>query len=251
MKNKIPQIICIFIFLIGSLYIGYELYYNYKEVQNNNKIKYIFEKNGEESNIAEGKTDKMIQLEELQKINPDIRGWISIPETNINYPVLQTTDNTYYLTHNYKKEYSKYGSVFLDKDFDMEKPGKNYLIYGHRNRNGQMFEDLINYKKEEFYKKHPVIQFTTLKEDAEYEIIAVFLSHTYYKSETNVFRYYYFIDTNKQEEFDDYVNNCKEASLYDVEKTAKFGDQLLTLSTCEYSQKDGRLAILARKVKNK
>jgi len=137
--------------------------------------------------------------------------------------------------------------IFLDKDFDLEKPSTNYLIYGHRNKNGQMFDDLINYKKEEFYRKHPTIQFTTFKENSEYEIIAVFLSRVYYKYEINVFRYYNFIDADTREDFDNYVNNCKEAALYDVGKTAKYGDQLLTLSTCEYSQTDGRLVIVARK----
>lgn len=256
--NKI-QIICVFIFTIGSLIISYDFYCNYKDEQNNKKIANIFyEKKEEEPIVTEivtervtvRKTEKMILLEELQKESPDIIGWIVIPGTNINYLVLQTMDNSYYLTHNYKKEYSKNGSIFLDKDFDIDKPSTNYLIYGHRNKNGLMFDDLINYKKEEFYKEHPAIQFTTLKEDSEYEIIAVFLSRVYYKSETNVFRYYYFTDLNNQEDFDYYVNNSKEASLYDVGKTADYGDRLLTLSTCEYSQKDGRLVIVAKKVKN-
>ena len=217
--------------VIGSLFIGFILIFYYKK----------------ESIAADRKSEKTIQLEELQKEISDIIGWIAIPGTNINYPVLQTIDNSFYLTHDFKKEYSENGSIFLDKDFDLEKPSTNYLIYGHRNKNGQMFDDLINYKKEEFYKKHPTIQFTTSKESSEYEIIAVFLSRVYYKYETNVFRYYDFIDADTWEDFDNYVNNCKEAALYDVGKTAKYGDQLLTLSTCEYSQTDGRLAIVARK----
>jgi len=217
--------------VIGSFFIGFILIFYYKE----------------ESIAADRKSEKIIQPEELQKDNSDIIGWIAIPGTNINYPVLQTIDNSFYLTHDFKKEYSENGSIFLDKDFDLEKPSTNYLIYGHRNKNGQMFDDLINYKKEEFYRKHPTIQFTTFKENSEYEIIAVFLSRVYYKYEINVFRYYNFIDADTREDFDNYVNNCKEAALYDVGKTAKYGDQLLTLSTCEYSQTDGRLVIVARK----
>jgi len=217
--------------VIGSLFIGFILIFYYKK----------------ESIAADRRSEKIIQLEELQKENSDIIGWIAIPGTNINYPVLQTIDNSFYLTHDFKKEYSENGSIFLDKDFDLEKPSTNYLIYGHRNKNGQMFDDLINYKKEEFYRKHPAIQFTTFKENSEYEIIAVFLSRVYYKYEINVFRYYNFIDADTREDFDNYVNNCKEAALYDVGKTAEYGDQLLTLSTCEYSQTDGRLVIVARK----
>lgn len=258
MKNKIIlQIICIFVFVVCSIYIGCDFYCNYKDEQNNKKIADIFHGKKEETTkteteiiVSERKTEKIIRLEEVQKENPDIIGWIEIPETNINYPVLQTTDNSYYLTHNYKKEYSVNGSVFLDKDVDIEKNSTNYLIYGHRNKNGSMFEDLVNYTKEEFYKEHPIIKFTTFKEESEYEIIAVFLSHVYYKNESDVFRYYYFIDAEDEEEFYYYVSKCKEAALYDTGKSAEYGDQLLTLSTCEYSQTDGRLAIVAKKREN-
>ena len=106
----------------------------------------------------------------------------------------------------------------------------------------------MNYKNEEYYNTHKTIRLTTKKEDAEYEIIAVFLSRVYYKSETDVFRYYYFINAENEQEFNDYVQNSKDASLYDIEATAQYGDQLLTLSTCEYSQEDGRLAVVARKI---
>jgi len=110
-----------------------------------------------------------------------------------------------------------------------------------------MFVDLLNYKNEDYYKTHKTIRFTTNEEDAEYEIISVFLSRVYYKTETDVFRYYYFINAENEEEFNEFVNNSKKASLYDIDATAQYGDQLLTLSTCEFSQKDGRLAVVAKK----
>ena len=98
--------------------------------------------------------------------------------------------------------------------------------------------------------EHKIIKFTTDKEDAEYEIISVFLSRVYYKHEKDVFRYYYFIDAKNEKEFNDYVENSKKVSLYNIDSTAKYGDQLLTLSTCEYSQEDGRLAVVAKKIDN-
>lgn len=110
-----------------------------------------------------------------------------------------------------------------------------------------MFEDLTKYQKESFYKQHPNIKFTTNNEESEYEIISVFLSRVYYKSEKNVFRYYFFIDAQNEEEYNEYVKNCKSASLYDTGKTAKYGEQLMTLSTCSYHTEDGRLAVVARK----
>lgn len=124
----------------------------------------------------------------------------------------------------------------------------NYLIYGHRNKQGLMFENLIKYNKEDFYKEHTKIKFTTTEDDSEYEIISVFYSRVYYKYEQNVFRYYYFVNAENEEKYNDFVNNAKKASIYNIEATAKYGDQLLTLSTCEYSQKNGRFAVVARKI---
>ena len=195
-------------------------------------------------------TERVKKLKELQKENSDIIAWIEIENSKINYPVLQGKDNSFYMTHDYKKEYSKDGSLFLDKDYDWSIPSSNLLIYGHNNRGStEMFVDLMNYKEEDYYKNHKTIRFTTAKEDAEYEIIAVFLSRVYYKSEKDVFRYYFFINAENEQEFNDYVENSKKASLYDIDATAKYGDQLLTLSTCSFHTEDGRLAVVARKMK--
>ena len=187
-------------------------------------------------------TERMKKLKELQKENSDIIAWIEIENSKINYPVLQGEDNSFYMTHDYKKEYSKDGSLFLDKDYDWNIPSSNLLIYGHNNRgSAEMFVDLMNYKKEGYYKNHKIIRFTTAEEDAEYEIISVFLSRVYYKSETNVFRYYYFINAENEQEFNDYVENSKKASLYDIDATAEYGDQLLTLSTCSFHTEDRKI----------
>lgn len=195
-------------------------------------------------------TERMKKLKELQKQNSDIVAWIEIENSKIDYPILQGKDNSFYMTHDYKKEYSIDGSLFLDKDYDWNIPSSNLLIYGHNNRGStEMFVDLMNYKKEDYYKNHKIIRFTTAKEDAEYEIIAVFLSRVYYKSEKGVFRYYFFINAENEQEFNEYVENSKKASLYNIDATAQYGDQLLTLSTCSFHTEDGRLAVVARKIK--
>lgn len=99
----------------------------------------------------------------------------------------------------------------------------------------------------EFYQEHPIIRFTTNKEDAEYEIISAFKSKVYYKTEKNVFRYYFFVNVKTEAEYNEFVQNAKKASLYDIDKTAEFGDQLITLSTCSYHIEDGRFAVVGRK----
>ncbi|MCI8486924.1 MAG: class B sortase [Clostridia bacterium] len=244
-KLKIAVLgILIFIFAIGIGYIGYYIYNNFKS-QNDDVLSNIAV---DDKQITETKTERILQLEELKKQNNDIIGWIEIENTLINYPVLQCEDNNFYMTHNYKKEYSAEGSIFLDKDYNWELPSSNLLLYGHNNKNKTMFAELLNYKEESYYKEHPTIRFTTLAEDKTYEIIAVFKSRVYYKSEKDVFRYYYFINAENEEEYNNYINESKKASLYDTGKTATYGDQLLTLSTCEYSQEDGRFVVVAKKV---
>ena len=192
-------------------------------------------------------TERILKVQKLQEENSDIVGWLEIEGTSINHPVLQGTDNEYYMTHNYKKQKSKNGSIFLTKDYDWSIPSSNFLIYGHNLNNGTMFQELLKYAKEEFYKEHSIIRFTTNKEDAEYEIISVFKSRVYYKTEKNVFRYYFFVNANSEAEYNEFVQNAKKASIYDIDKTAKFGDQLITLSTCSYHVEDGRFAVVGRK----
>lgn len=199
--------------------------------------------------ITQERTERMLQLEELRKENSDIIGWLEIEGTNINYPVLQAEDNDYYLNHNYKNEKISSGSIFLDKDYNFTKPSENLLIYGHRNKKGLMFEDLIKYKEEKFYKEHSTIRFTTTKEDSTFEIISAFNSKVYYQNETDVFKYYKFVNANNITDYYNYVENCKKMSIYDIEKTAQYGEQLLTLSTCDYIQENGRFVVVAKKIK--
>ena len=250
-NNKLKTIILpllVVIFICGISYIIYYLYNSNKDKQVNDNI--LNEIDIDTTQITDTKTEKMLQLEELQKENQEIIGWLEIEGTNINYPILQGEDNDFYLTHNYKKEKSNGGSLFLDKDFDLINGSSNYLIYGHRNKQGLMFEDLMKYSKEDFYKEHTKIKFTTDKEDSIYEILAVFYSRVYYKSEKNVFRYYYFVNAENEQEYNNFVNNAKKVSIYDTGVTATYGDQLLTLSTCEYSQEDGRFVVVAKKINN-
>ena len=244
-KTQNKKTILIFVIIIASI-IAVIYYKDYISKQNDilSNIKV------DETQITDTVTKKMLQLRELKKQNNDIVAWLEIPNTKIKYPVLQTTDNEYYMTHTYKKEYSSDGSIFLDKNYDWNIPSSNLLIYGHNNKNGNMFQNLLEYENENYYKEHSTIEFVTVNEDSNYEIIAVFKSRVYYKSEKNVFRYYYFINAENEEEYNYYVEESKKASLYDTGKTAEYGEQLLTLSTCEYSQEDGRFVIVAKKVIN-
>lgn len=242
-RKKVLKYILILIIIIGLFTLAYYIYkntYNKDDILNDIEI--------DTSNVTNNTTERMLRVQELKKTNNDIVGWLEIDNTKINFPVLQGSDNEYYMTHTYNKEYSSDGSIFLDKNYDWNIPSSNLLIYGHNNKNGNMFQDLLKYEDENYYKEHPNIRFTTVEDDSLYEIISVFKSRVYYKNEQNVFRYYFFINADNEEEYNYYVEESKKASLYDTGKTATYGEQLLSLSTCEYSQEDGRFVVVARKV---
>ncbi|MEL7608342.1 MAG: class B sortase [Bacillota bacterium] len=109
-----------------------------------------------------------------------------------------------------------------------------------------MFGDLGKYEDSSYFQEHPVIRFDTLYERGEYEIVAVFLSQVYRKSD-DVFKYYQFLEADTQVEFDAFVSNINALSLYDTGVDAKFGDTFITLSTCAYHTENGRLVVIARK----
>jgi len=239
------------LFIISVIYIGNSFFNSQKEEAETDELLNTIVISNAVNEEEEQDSEMVIKVKELRKQYPEVIGWLEIEGTNINYPVMQTNNNDFYMTHNYKKEYSKDGALFLDKAYDWSKPSTNLLIYGHNNiGSSEMFVELLKYKKEDFYKEHKIIKFTTTSEEAEYEIIAVFKSRVYYSHEQNVFRYYYFIDAKNEAEFNNYVSNAKNASMYNIDASAKYGDSLMTLSTCEYSQKDGRFAVVARKIVN-
>ena len=183
----------------------------------------------------------------LYQKNKKLIGWLKIDDTIIDYPVMQTSNNEYYLDHNYNQEYDKNGSIFLDKDCSIYPRSTNLIVYGHHMKSGKMFGQLQQYAKESYGKKHGVIQFDSIYEKGTYQVMYVFRSQVYNEDDF-VFKYYQFIDANSKEEFDSYMKEMAAISLYDTEVTADYGDSLLTLSTCDHSQEDGRFVVVAKKI---
>lgn len=240
--------ISVVILLIGIMLIS--SYFIYKNMQEDKEQEEIFEElenivTTNETNEEKEQQEDNVNLNKLYKINNDIVGWLKIENTNINYPVMQTKDRPdYYLRKNFYKEYSVFGTPYIDENCDIEN-GNNLIIYGHHINGNKMFGELENYKNEEYYNKHKFIKFYTLNKKAEYEIISVFKTTVY---NDKGFKYYQYYNLEDEREFETFINKCKELSLYDTQKIAKYGDKLLTLSTCEYSQNNGRLVVVARKI---
>ena len=187
------------------------------------------------------------EYETLYNKNRRLIGWLKIEDTNIDYPVLQTTDNIYYLDHNFEQEYDKNGSLFLDAACDIVHRNTNLIIYGHHMRSGKMFGNLNKYSSESYYKEHPYIQFDTIYEKGTYQVMYVFRSKIYNEDEI-MFKYYQFFDAVSEKEFDSNMQEMAAISLYDTGVRAGFGDELLTLSTCDNSEADGRFVVVAKRI---
>ncbi len=192
--------------------------------------------------------DVLDEYKTLYQKNKKLIGWLKIDDTLIDYPVMQTSDNEYYLDHNYNQEYDNNGSLFLDCNCSAYPQSTNLIIYGHHMKSGQMFGGLQKYAKESYAQKHSTIQFDTIYEKGTYQVMYVFRSQVYNENDI-VFKYYQFIEANSEEEFNSYMREMEAVSLYDTGVTASFGDSILTLSTCDYSQEDGRFVVVAKKIK--
>lgn len=225
-----------------------------KENDNNENVEILNSQENEKKSEEQIKKEKeaesikrIAQVTKLKEKYKDIIGWIEIEDTHISYPVVQGKDNDFYLTHNYKGDRAERGAIFLDSNYDWNIKGNNLMIYGHYMINNEMFTDLTKYFEENYYKEHPIIRFTTDKEDAEYDIIAVFRSKVYNKNEKDVFKYYNFINSKSEKEYNNFIKNIKKASIYDIKETAKYGEELITLTTCSYYTEDGRFVVVGRK----
>ena len=248
-SNKKYILVPLIILLITLLcYLFYNFYINIrdKKLSENLQNRLINSISTNEIN-NDTKNELMEEVKELQKENEDVKAWIKINDTNINYPVVQANDNDYYLYRNYKKENSNYGSIFIDSNSNIENPNSNIIMYGHNMKDGSMFKDLLKYADEEYYNNHKYIEFVTNTSSSTYEIIAVFKSRIFYKNEKNVFRYYQCTNLNNEQDYNYYVNNSKELSLYDTGVNAEYGEQIITLITCEYSSENGRMVVVAKK----
>lgn len=190
-----------------------------------------------------------VMLPEYQLVydrNPDTVGWITIADTKINYPVMQTPDNPdYYLTRDFNKAWSAWGAIYAGEIFDINRPSDNIVLYGHHMKDGSMFAGLDKFKTQSFWQTHQTFSFDTLYAHHTYQIWAVF------KTSGNAgegFPYHLFSDAASEEEFADFVSSVKALSFYETGITPQYCDKLLTLSTCEYTLNNGRFVVCAMRI---
>lgn len=250
-KYKVILMLLIVILTVSSYFFIKEIAENKKENDIYDDLQEIVqnqetEDKANESSMKERTNENNYNLENIAKINSDVIGWIKVDGTNIDYPVMQ--NKNFYLHKNIYKNYSSHGTPYLAEYCDL-KTSDNLIIYGHHMNDNSMFSGLVNYKNYQFYKNHKYIKFYTLIDGQTveniYEIIVTFKTIAY---SDNGFKYYNYINFYNDEDFKSYISNCQKLGFYNTETSANYGDKLITLSTCEYSQKNGRMVVVAKKI---
>ena len=204
------------------------------------------------SNIEGYPNDYLPKFYPFYLQNEDIKGWLKIDGTNVNFPVVQAADNDYYSRLGFDGEYDYYGTPYIDYECDVKTPSTNIIIYGHNIRNdGQMFNDLTKYKQLSFYQQYPTVSFDSVYKTGTYKIIGAFITNNTAEHDNgNVFQYNHFVNAESEEEFNEFIDEVRRRSIFDTPVDVKYGDELLTLSTCTYEFTDARFVVVARRVRD-
>ena len=241
--KEIIRRIIFFVALIVFIWSVYELFTIFNEYRKNaNTYKeveqYAPQVVESEDGTEEDKPNVFTKedYDKLHEINNDFRGWITIPNTKVNYPLLQGQDNKYYLTHNFKKEYNPGGGIFISYDNEDPFNEKNTIIHGHYMKDKSMFGSLHNYKDLDFAKENNKFYITTKDGTLEYEIFSVYIE----EANINPYRFSF----NSDNEYVEYINDLKNKSMHKlVDYNLTSEDKIVTLSTCSYEKKNYRLLI--------
>jgi sortase B len=186
----------------------------------------------EESKINRDKYD------DIRSLNDDFVGWLKIPDTPIDYPVVRGNDNEFYLKHGFDSKKNVSGAIFMDYRNGMEED-KNVIIYGHNMKNGTMFKGLMNYKNRDFFNEHRIVSFDTGKEKSRWKIFSVYVTDTGFN----------YIETHfSNGTFQEFVDKVGRKSIYDTAENLDEINEILTLSTCSYEFDDARFVVHAARI---
>jgi len=237
-------ITCLAVFVYaahGLIDILLDYYQNRKVINNVQDIYY----QDDDSQASESRGEKGIRsgFDELMKVNKNVVGWITIEDTQIDYPILQTDNNIDFVTQNFYGEESIAGSIFMDYRNDVTMEDNNIIVYGHRMKDGSMFQHLTKYLEKDFFDSHRTFTFDTLYESYEAEIFAVY--------PTMIDFNYIQTDFSSEGEFENLIQEIQNKSTYETDVDINADDQILTLSTCEYTldPEDSRLVVHAKLTK--
>ncbi len=213
--EKIILTLLIITFLVSAGMIGWKYY---TDLSASNELKDL----GQEKQ----------SIEDLQELNPDTIGWLKVPGTVIDYPVMWTPEEPeYYLRKDFEKEYSSSGSLFLSGYSDITVPADNLLIHGHSMMAGTMFRDLLEYYDKDFLEKNGTFTFETVDGEKEFKIVAV-LESEIYPVDSEEFAYYNYDGLEGETLYNEYIDGIWENSMHLIGEKPQYPQQIVTLSTC-------------------
>lgn len=192
---------------------------------------------------------RLLEFTQLLTLNEDVKGWLTVDGTNIDYPVLQSGKEApeYYLYRNINRENDKAGSLFLNAGSILEENSKNLVIYGHNMKStNNMFHQLLKYDKLSFYKEHPYINFDSIYKKGQWKIIAVIKADA---DTDNTFFNFIRTSFSGDDDFLEYLYELRIRSIYNIPVDANEKDELLTLVTCSYEMDNYRTVVVARKLR--
>ena len=218
-----------------------------RDVAENRDVRTDPESYDDKEKVTFDKSKILPELADIYEINTDLIGWLSIEGTEIDYPVVQCEDSNFYLEHDFNKEENRNGQIILDTKCDPFTPSYNLIISGHHMRNGSMFGKLPLYSDSEYWREHKFAEFDSLMERKQYVIFAAFYSADYDEYEEG-FRYN--ADIRYKMEADQWLEEIRQNQIYDTGIDAQFGDEFITLTTCERSRRqDGRFVVVMRRIR--
>lgn len=239
-KNKILITLIQIVLIVVIIFSGIKIIEWIKSNKKNKDIMSEIKENVVINNEMDSNNEEYkIDFAKLKQKNSDAIAWIKVNGTDIDFPVVKGTDNSYYLTHNFDKEKNKAGWIFADYRNKFDGTDKNIIIYGHNMKNGSMFASLKDVIKEEWYnnENNKYIALITENENCKYQVFSVY--------QTEVEEYY--LQTNISN-FKEFVEKIKGRSKKNFNVDIKETDSILTLSTCADNTKY-RVVLHAVKVK--
>ncbi len=186
--------------------------------------------------------------------NPQTIGYLRIPGTLVDYPVVQAENNKYYMNHDFYGKSTSYGAVFATYKNAWKPLDRNTLLYGHNMSDGTRFANLLNYKNLDYYRENPVIEFDTLYEKNIWKIVACYITNGSVESDNG---YFFDFTFNQCSDacYEEYIKELDKRKLYETGVDLEVTDTILTLCTCTYvsddnrNVDDGRLIVVARKLR--
>ncbi len=250
MKRKIPLILLCILFAGIFLYYGSGLLRDYQSYQAGKQAyteltQYVHPQPSpvapeQPKSIADLQPDDtlwpVVDFESLQAINPDVVGWICIEGTDINYPVVQGTDNSYYINHMFNGDSNSAGSIFMDYRNRRDLSGRNTVLYGHNMKNGTMFNQINQYKSQDFYDLHPTGLLITPEANYKIQFVAGYV--------TDLNSDAWKLEFASDGEFSQWLENAISQSTFTGAVTPAPGDRVITLSTCTYEYSDARYVLI-------